>query len=73
MKGILFLPLLAALILSVGAYQKQQTEAERNAEIERQLRQRLEAEHQTEEAQKPAQRQVDLDARKQALALGSGG
>ena len=68
MKRFFFLPLLAAFGLSVGACQKQQTEAERNAEIERQVGERLEAEHQTEEAQKLAQRQADLDAREQALA-----
>ena len=68
MKGIFLLPLLATLVLSVGACQKQQTEAQRNAEIERQVRQRLEAERQTDEAQKLAQRQADLDAREQALA-----
>lgn len=68
MKGFFFLPLFAAFGLSVGACQKQQTEAERNAEIERQVGERLEAERQTEEAQKLAQRQADLDAREQALA-----
>ncbi|MGB8341677.1 MAG: DUF6600 domain-containing protein [Chthoniobacterales bacterium] len=68
MKRFFFLPLLAAFGLSVGACQKQQTEAERNAEIERQVGERLKAEHQTEEAQKLAQRQADLDAREQALA-----
>ena len=68
MKRFFFLPLLAVFGLSVGACQKQQTEAERNAEIERRVGERLEAEHQTQEAQKLAQRQADLDAREQALA-----
>jgi hypothetical protein len=68
MKRIFLLPLLAALGLSVGACQKRQSEAERNAEIERQVKQRLEAEHQDEEAKRLAQRQAELDAREQALA-----
>ena len=62
------LPLIAALGLSLGACQKQQTEAERNAEIERQVQRRLDAEHQAEEQQKLTQRQAELDAREQALA-----
>jgi hypothetical protein len=35
MNRIFLLPLIAALGLSLGACQKQETEAERNAEIER--------------------------------------
>ena len=67
MKQIFLLPLLAVLGLCVSACQKQQTEAERNAEIERQVQRRLDAEHQAEEQQKLAQRQAELDAREQAL------
>ena len=48
--------------------QKQQTEAERNAEVESQVNQRLAAEHQAEEQQQLAQRQAELDAREKALA-----
>jgi hypothetical protein len=48
--------------------QKQQTEADRNAEVERQVQQRLEAEHQAEQQQQLAQRQAELDAREKALA-----
>ena len=54
-----------ALLVSCG---KQQTEAEKNAEIERQVQQRLAAEHQAEEKQKLAQREADLKAREEALA-----
>ena len=55
---------LAALV----SCQKQQTEAERNAEVERQVQERLAAEHQTEQQQKMTQQQADLDAREKALA-----
>jgi hypothetical protein len=68
MKQIFLLPLFAALGLVVSACQKQQTEAERNAEIERQVQQHLDAEHQAEEQQKLAQRHAELDARERALA-----
>ncbi len=47
---------------------KQQTEAEKNAEIERQVQERLAAEHQADEQQKLAQREADLKAREDALA-----
>src|SRR2546430_7874723 len=55
---------LAALI----SCQKQQTEAERNADVERQVQERLAAEHQTEQQQKMTQQQADLEAREKALA-----
>ena len=48
--------------------QKQQTEAERNAEVERQVQERLAAEHQAQQQQQLAQRQAELDAREKALA-----
>ena len=48
--------------------QKQQTEAEKNAEVERQVQERLAAEHQVEQQQQLQQRQADLDAREKALA-----
>jgi hypothetical protein len=54
-----------AFFVSCG---KQQTEAERNAEIERQVQQRLAAERQADEQQKLAQREADLKAREDALA-----
>jgi hypothetical protein len=46
---------------------KQQSEAEKNAEIERQVQQRLAAEHQDQQQQLD-QRQADLDTREKALA-----
>ena len=54
---------LAALV----SCQKQQTEAEKNAEIERQVQQRLAAEHQADQEKTLAQRESDLDAREKAL------
>ena len=48
--------------------QKQQTEAEKNAEVERQVQERLAAEHQAEQQQQLQQQQADLDAREKALA-----
>src|SRR5260370_17567867 len=48
--------------------QKQQTEAEKNAEVERQVQERLAAEHQAEQQQQLTQRQADLEAREKALA-----
>jgi hypothetical protein len=68
MKRILLLSLIAALALSAGACQKQPTEAERNAEIERQVQQRLDAERQADDRQKMAQRQAELEAQVEALA-----
>ena len=53
-----------AFFVSCG---KQQTEAEKNAEIERQVQQRLAAEHQAEEQQKLAQREADLKAREESV------
>ncbi len=68
MKRIVLLPLLAALGLSIGACQKQPTEAERKTEIERQVQQRLDSEHQADEEQRLTERQAELDARERALA-----
>ena len=48
--------------------QKQQTEEERKAEIDRQVEERLAAERQTQEKDQLAQRAADLDAREKALA-----
>ena len=48
--------------------QKQQTEEERKAEIDRQVEQRLAAEHQAQEKEQLVQRQAELDAREKALA-----
>jgi len=68
MKKVFALPAIGLLALFCSC-QKQQTEAERNVEIERQVNQRLAAEHQAEEQQQQlAQRQAELDAREKALA-----
>jgi hypothetical protein len=67
MKKIFTVPAICLLALFCSC-QKQQTEAERNAEIESQVNQRLAAEHQAEEQQRLAQRQAELDARERALA-----
>ena len=48
--------------------QKQQTEEERKAEIDRQVEERLAAERQAQEKEQLAQRAADLDAREKALA-----
>src|SRR2546423_31711 len=60
-------PAVIALVALVSC-QKQQTEAEKNAEVERQVQERLADEHQTEQQQKMTQQQADLEAREKALA-----
>ena len=67
MKKLFALPLITILTI-FGGCQKQQTEEERNAEIERQVQQRLAAEHQAQAEQQVAQRAAELDAREKALA-----
>ena len=67
MRKFCILSSVAAFALSVSC-QKQQTEEERNAEVERQVQQRLAAEHQAEEEQSLTQRAAELDAREKALA-----
>src|ERR1700737_2429886 len=61
------LPVVVALSI-FSSCQKQQTDAERQAEIDRQVQQRLDAEHQAQEKGQLAQRQGELDAREKALA-----
>ncbi len=68
MKRTLLLPLLAALAFGAGACQKEQTEAERNAEIERQVQHRLSVEHRVDDRRQLAQRQAELEVRLNALA-----
>jgi hypothetical protein len=65
-KFFVFVALVA--VAALVSCQKQQTEAEKNAEVERQVQERLAAEHQTEQQQQLSQRQADLDAREKALA-----
>jgi hypothetical protein len=60
-----------AAVIAVAALvscQKQQTEAEKNAEVERKVQERLAAEHQAEQQQQLSQGQADLEAREKALA-----
>ena len=61
---------LFAIIALAGlvSCQKQQTEEERKAEIDRQVEQRLAAERQAQEKEQLAQRAADLDSREKALA-----
>lgn len=65
MKKFCILPFAAALAFFVSC-QKQQSEQEKKAEVERQ--ERLAAEHQVVEKQRLAQQQADLEAREKALA-----
>src|SRR5438270_2739046 len=67
MRKFFIFPAVIALA-ALGSCQKQQTEAEKNAEVERQVQERLAAEHQTEQQQRLERRQADLDAREKAMA-----
>jgi hypothetical protein len=62
-----FVVVLATGALALAGCQKQQTEAERNADVEREVQTRLTAEHEKQEQQSLAQRQAELDAREKAL------
>jgi hypothetical protein len=62
--GVVGILISLSLFASCG---KQETDAEKNAEIERQVQQRLAAERQAEEQQKLAQREAELSARESAL------
>src|SRR6202171_622390 len=64
-----FCTLFAIIVLAgLVSCQKQQTEEERKAEIDRQVEQRLAAERQAQEKEQLAQRAADLDAREKAVA-----
>ena len=67
MKNLFALLMIIALATFCSC-EKQQTEEERNAEIERQVQQRVAAERQTQAEQQLAQRQSELDAREKALS-----
>jgi hypothetical protein len=67
MNKLALIPVAIAVTLFASCG-KQQTEAEKNAEIERQVQQRLDAQHQTEAQQQLAAREADLAAREKALA-----
>src|SRR5438270_1329378 len=63
-----FVVLAVIAVATLVSCQKRQTEAEKNAEVERQVQERLAAEHQAEQQQQLQQQQADLDAREKALA-----
>src|SRR3954470_861578 len=67
MKKFSLLSIAAVLALTVSC-EKSQSDAERNAQVEREVQQRLATEHQADEQQRLAQQQADLAAREQALA-----
>ncbi|MBA2271069.1 MAG: hypothetical protein H0W20_10810 [Chthoniobacterales bacterium] len=67
MKKSSLLVIAAALVLAVSC-EKPMSEAERNAQVEREVQQRLAAERQTEDQRRLEQQQAELDAREQALA-----
>ena len=67
MRKFFVVPAVIAVATLVSC-QKQQTEAEKNAEVERQVQERLAAEHQADQQQQLQQQQADLDAREKALA-----
>ncbi|MDQ2658933.1 MAG: hypothetical protein M3Y03_00770, partial [Verrucomicrobiota bacterium] len=67
MKNFIFFPLVAALAFIVSC-EKPQNEADKNAQIEREVQQRLDAQRQADDQQRLTQQQGDLDAREKALA-----
>ncbi len=67
MKKFSFVAVAAAAGLLVSC-QRPQSEPASNAEIEREVQQRIAADRQADEQQRLAQQQADLDAREQALA-----
>ncbi|MFL6516352.1 MAG: DUF6600 domain-containing protein [Chthoniobacterales bacterium] len=67
MKRILLIAA-AVTLASLGGCQKQETAEERNAQVEREVQNRLEAEHQAQQQQDLVQREADLKAREDAVA-----
>src|SRR6266513_1242873 len=67
MKKFFVFPAVIAIAALVSC-QKQQTEAEKNAEVERQVQERMAEEHQADQQQQLSQREADLEAREKALA-----
>ncbi len=64
---------IAAVTLALAvSCEKPQSEADKSAQVEREVQQRLAAEHQADEQQRLAQQQADLDAREKALAAKEG-
>ncbi|HEX4638387.1 MAG TPA: DUF6600 domain-containing protein [Chthoniobacterales bacterium] len=68
MRKLFLYSVLAAVLSIFVACQKQQTDEEKNAEVERKVQERLAAERQTQQQQQLDQRQAELDAREKALA-----
>ena len=66
MKNFLLITVLA-LSASLVACQKQQSDEEKKAEVERQVQERLAAEHQQQQTQELAQREASVAAREQAV------
>ena len=64
----LFLLSALAVLTSLCSCQKQQTDAERDAEVERRVQERLAADKQAQQQQQLDQRQADLEAREKSLA-----
>jgi hypothetical protein len=60
--------LICVVFAVLAGCQKQQSEEERKAEVERVVQQRLDAEHQAAEKDQLAQREADINAREKALA-----
>src|SRR5438105_13325414 len=63
-----FASVAAIALAALVSCQKQQTEAEKNAELERQVQQRLAAERQTEQEKQLSQREADLQTREKKFA-----
>jgi hypothetical protein len=59
--------LIMMLVVPLAACQKQQSDEERRAEVDRQVQERLATEHQQQQAQELSQREAALSAREQAL------
>ncbi len=67
MKIFRLLTIAAAFALIVSC-EKPPSEADKNAQVEKEVQARLAAEHQADDQQRLAQQQADLDAREKALA-----
>src|SRR6476620_10483483 len=59
---------LVLLSVTFSACQKQQSEEEHKADVEREVQNRLAAERQTQQQEQLAQREADLNAREKALS-----
>ena len=68
MKKLLAVPVIVALAMFCSCQKQQQTEEERNAQIEQQVQQRLTAERQADKEEQLARQKSELEARENALA-----